>query len=82
MNALEMKTNRNDSPRPTFDVLPIATIVDNQTEKNCRVLKRIPVQWNDLDADWKEVVIKHPCTPGQIKRLRRMWRTVISTLRS
>ena|SRR6266699_675640 len=82
MNTLEMKASWNGSPRQTFARPRWATLVTTRPKANDRLPKRIPVQWEAFDTDWK-IVIKHSSgPPRQIPRLRRMLRIVLSTLRS
>ena len=83
MNTLEMKANGNGSHRQTFARPRWAAIATTRPKANGRLPKRIPVQWEAFDTDWKAVVIKHSsCAPRQIPRLRRKLQIVLLTLRS
>jgi hypothetical protein len=69
--------------RQTGSRPPLATIMTTRTKVNGRLPKKVPVQWESLDMDWKPVVIKHvSCSPKSITRWRRVWQNVLATLRS
>ena len=58
-----------------------ANFMTRELKVNCQVSRRIPIQWESLDADWELIGIKHRSrVRGQTLLLQRVWQCVFSTL--